>query len=70
MEMREVYSSVVSRMGYDDEKQELWVEWARGGRSSVYQGVPGHVADRIMKAPSIGAALRGGIQPLYTHRYE
>jgi hypothetical protein len=67
MEMREVYSTRVSRIGYEDGK--LMVEWAKGGRVSVYTGVPEQLANEVMNAPSIGAALKMSIEGVYSHSY-
>lgn len=69
MEMNEVFSSSVAAIGYDEGSQELHVEWQRNGRVSVYKDVPAVVAERVMKAASIGQALREGIQQVYEHRY-
>lgn len=58
MEMREVYSSSVDRIGYDAETQELHVVWRRGGKTSVYQDVPPDKAQQVMNAWSVGQAVR------------
>lgn len=67
--MKEVYSSAVAAIGYDEATRELHVQWARGGRTSVYYDVPPEVAERVANAPSIGSALRQGIQEAYKHGY-
>lgn len=67
--MRQVYSSSVSEIGYDDAKHDLIVIWARGGKRSVYENVPEDLADQVMNAPSVGQALREQIQGHYEHRY-
>ncbi len=66
MEMREVYSSNVASIGY--ENGTLVVEWQRG-KTSAYDGVPEDVAERVMNAPSIGQALSIDIIGHYDHRY-
>jgi hypothetical protein len=66
--MREVYSSVVSEIGYEDGK--LVVVWKRSGKISMYTGVPPDVARQVMNAPSIGKALRESVQNVYEHGYE
>lgn len=66
MEMREVYSSAVNRIGYED--GELHVRW-QNGKLSIYSGVPEKLADEVMNAPSIGTALRLSVQGTYDHRY-
>ena len=65
--MREVYSSVVHSIGYED--GNLHVRWARTGRVSVYKDVPPELADQVMNAPSIGSALRDVIQNTFEHQY-
>ncbi len=66
--MRQVYSSVVQEIGYEDGK--LAVVWKRTGKTSTYTGVPPEVAQRVMNAPSIGQALRESVQGTYSHGYE
>ncbi len=67
MEMREVYSSRVSEIGYESGK--LIVRWAKGGKTSVYTGVPEQLANEVMNAPSVGSALRLSIEGQYPHSY-
>jgi KTSC domain len=69
MEMREVYSSAVDRIGYDEGTEELHVRWKRSGRLSIYEGVPAKLADEVMNAPSVGKAVMSSIQPFCGHRY-
>lgn len=66
--MREVFSSNVERIGHDAETGELYVGW-KGGKTSVYTGVPADVADSVMNDWSVGKAVRSQIQPAYAHRY-
>lgn len=69
-EMREVYSSRVSEIGYED--GNLIVRWAKGrpGKEvSIYEGVPQKLAEEVMNAASIGQALRNAIESAYPHRY-
>mgnify|MGYP001614676642 CR=1 FL=1 len=63
-----VYSSNVQEIGYDEEKQELYVTWTRGKRS-VYSGVPAELAADLVHAPSVGTMLNSEIKPYYAHRY-
>ena len=67
-DMRPVYSSVVDEIGYED--GALFVRWSRGGKISVYEGVPADLAAQVRNAPSIGKALREQIQDAYKHRYD
>lgn len=68
LEMKSVFSSDVSEIGYDDAKSELVVAWLKG-RVSAYSGVPPEVANEVMNAASVGSALYTTIKPTYAHRY-
>ena len=63
-----VYSSNVSSVGYDAEKQEMYVTWIRG-KTSIYSGVPEAVALDTANAPSVGSMLNSEVKPFYAHRY-
>ena len=70
MEMREVYSNRVAKIGYEDGK--LTVQWAKPGKNgaiSVWTGVPEQLANEVMNAPSIGSALKLSIEGVYSHSY-
>ena len=67
--MRGVFSSHVNKVGYDAEKQELFVEWDTG-KTSVYSGVPAGLADSVSSGWSVGKALASEIKGKYAHRYE
>lgn len=64
-----VYSSMVSSVGYDDETQELLVTWAKSRRVSAYRGVPEDKALELANAPSVGQMINSGIKPYFEHRY-
>lgn len=68
VEMRSVYSSRVDSIGFENGR--LFVRWAKGGKTSVYEGVPEELADQVMRSPSIGSALRMSIENQYPHSYE
>ena len=63
-----VYSSNVSSVGYDAEKQEMYVTWIRG-KTSIYSGVPEAVALDTANAASVGSFLNSEIKGQYGHRY-
>lgn len=65
---RNVFSSNVQAVGYDDESEELLVTW-KNGKVSAYQGVPEETADALAKAPSVGTMLNMDIKGRYPHRY-
>lgn len=65
---KNVYSSMVSEVGYDDETQELLVTW-NNGRRSAYSGVPEGLAEQLSRAPSVGQMLNSDIKGVFPHRY-
>lgn len=73
VEMKNVYSSHVQRIGYDAKTQDLIVEWESpkgpSTKRSAYANVPPSLAHRIMNSASIGTALRTEIKPSFAHRY-
>jgi hypothetical protein len=66
---RNVYSSMVSEVGYDTDSNELLVTWAKGGKTSAYAGVPEEKALELANAPSVGQMIISEIKPFYSHRY-
>lgn len=66
LEMKSVYSSWVSEIGFDVDAQQLVVTTQKGVRL-VYDGVPADVAERVLKAPSIGEALHAEVRGKYGH---
>lgn len=64
-----VFSSMVSAVGYDDSTQELTITWAKSGRRSIYSGVDEDTARALSKAPSVGQMMNSEIKPNYPHRY-
>ena len=67
-EMRSVFSSHINRIGYDSEAGELHVHFYDGSEV-VYADVPGHVAQNVLTAPSIGEALHGNIRGRFGFTY-
>lgn len=65
---KDVYSSNVSTVGYDDETKELLITWTKGKRS-IYSGVPEELAEQLANAPSVGSMMRTEIIPYFSHRY-
>ena len=65
---KDVYSSNVSTVGYDEDTKELSITWTRGKRS-IYSGVPAELADQVANAASVGSMLNAEIKPYYNHRY-
>lgn len=69
MEMRRVFSSHVSSIGYDPASKELHVEF-KNGKTAVYMDVPSDVAKMVTDAPSVGTALHQFIKDKYAHGYK
>lgn len=65
--MKSVFSSSVSRIGWNSETNELWVEWS-GGRVSAYGGVSQEQADEIANSWSVGEAV-ARLKKSAPHRY-
>ena len=63
-EMIYVDSSNVEAIGYDDDLQELHVQFVSGG-NYIYQGVPRQIFDELMNAPSKGSFLNRQIKNVY-----
>lgn len=63
-----VFSTMVSEIGYDSDANELLVTW-RNGKRSAYSGVPEEKATEIANAPSVGQAINQEIKNQYPHRY-
>ena len=66
--LRHVYSSMVERIGYDAEAEELHVVF-NTGRHAVYHDVPEKTAREVLSAPSIGEALNGSIKGQFRFSY-
>lgn len=62
--MKEVKSSVVSRIGYDAPSQKLHVEIG-GGKTYTYHDVPQSAHDALMNAESIGKHFGVNIKGKY-----
>jgi hypothetical protein len=74
-EMRPVFSSHISEIGYDADANELHVTYRNGQRivTAIYEGVPADKAAAVgalgTTPPSIGEALHEHIRGKYKHRY-
>lgn len=65
---RNVFSTMVNEVGWDDETSDLIITW-NNGRKSAYSGVPEDVALALSNAPSVGTMLNAEVKPYYKHRY-
>ena len=68
IETRDVYSSHVNTVAYNDETQEMMVTWD-SGKTSIYSGVPPQHFDGATHSWSVGKYLHEHIKPTYPHRY-
>ena len=66
MDKYPVASSNVQAIGYDPETQTLEVEF-HGGSVYQYYGVPDHMHEQIMRAPSKGGFLNSYIKNGYPY---
>lgn len=69
---RNVFSSNVIKLAYDDERLQLLVYWTKtkpGKEVSVYEGVTEDVFEKVVKSVSIGNAIQTEIKPNYKHHY-
>lgn len=66
--MRQVFSSHVKAIGYDDAKGELHVAY-QNGKTAVHEGVPPAIAKNVMGSASIGQALHAQVRGQFKHRY-
>jgi len=66
LEMRNVFSKRVSKIGWDDSTGELVVMWI-SGKFSRYAGVPKALANQVMNSASVGTALSTEIEGKYDH---
>lgn len=65
---RNVFSSHVSEIGWDEESESMIVTW-KNGKRSAYVGVSEATALECAKAASVGGYLHNEIKPNYEHRY-
>lgn len=66
---RDVYSSMVSSVGWDDQTGEILVKWSKSGKMSAYGGFDEAKALELATAPSVGQMVLTEIKPGGSHRY-
>ncbi len=64
LEMIYVDSSNIEAVGYDDDTQELHVQFLSGGYY-IYSDVPREIFDDLMNAPSKGSFLNREMKGIY-----
>lgn len=65
--MEPVSSSMIAAVGYDDEFEDLHVEFVKSG-TYVYSGVPRAVYEDLLHASSIGNYVNQVLIPSYPYR--
>lgn len=66
MEMREVESSTLAKVGYDPNRRLLAVEFKNGSKY-VYNNVPVEVYAELMASPSLGRYFGTNIREAYKY---
>lgn len=64
---QDVFSSMVSSVGYDDEAGVMFVTF-NTGKTYAYQGVPEDVARDTANAASVGEYINAEIKGRYSYR--
>jgi hypothetical protein len=65
-EMKQVSSSSLESIGYDEQNQEVYVRFLNGS-IYVYKGVPEHEFQNLIEAPSSGSYLHGNFKNVYPY---
>lgn len=66
---KQVYSEMVSTVGYNTDTSELEVTFKKNGKTAAYQGVSEDDANRLANAPSVGGMFLSEIRNQYPFRY-
>lgn len=66
--LKPVQSSNVAAIGHDTEGGDFFVQW-KDGRVSCYGDVPAETAEQVLKADSVGKAVRSILAINFKHRY-
>lgn len=65
-EMKQVNSSNIDSIGYDESNQEVYVRFLNNSLY-VYKGVPEHEYQNLMMAPSHGSYLNRNFKNVYPY---
>jgi hypothetical protein len=60
---KQVFSEMVSEVGWDEETQELLVTFAKKGKTAAYKGFDEGTAEQLSRAPSVGSMFLSEIKP-------
>lgn len=61
MELKEVVSSNIKKVGYDEEKKDLVVEFS-SGTQYAYHNVPKEIYDNLFLAESVGKYVSANVK--------
>lgn len=64
--MKQVSSSNVDSLGYDEQNQVAYVRFLNGSLY-IYKGVPEHEFNALLNAPSIGSYLHRNFKNVYPY---
>lgn len=67
VDMQYVDSSNLEQVGYDTAASELYVVF-KDGSGYIYSGVPEHVFEQLLEAPSKGSFLNREVKNKYDYR--
>lgn len=66
--MKNVDSSNIAAIGYDDELYELFVQY-KNGMTYKYKEVPANIYESFLKAESKGKFMNEEVKPFYDYDY-
>lgn len=64
---KNVFSSMVSEVGWEEESSSLLITWSTG-KKGAYADVPEEVAVRLSNAASVGTMINEEIKPNFKYR--
>lgn len=67
-QMKRVFSSHISEVGYDATNMLLKVVF-QTGKAAIYYDVPPDIGYSVYDAPSVGEALHNSVRDKYSFRY-
>ena len=65
---KDVLSTYVDKVGYDDETDELHITY-NNGKTAVFKDVDAKTANAVMNGPSVGQALHRHVRGKFEFEY-
>lgn len=65
---KQVFSSMISNVGFDDEAKEMTVTF-KNGKTCAYQGPSEELALELSRAPSVGEMFNAQVKGQFPFRY-